>query len=313
MAQMKIHGATQIMDSTIENNNILDSTIALAKLADGTELVKRDGSVAFTGDLDLGNHILTNVADGVAATDGVSKWQLDTEISNVNTSISDLDNATLKKADNLSDLSDVAAARTNLDVYSQAEVDAKVTGSLTYMGLFDAANETAFPSDVSKWDFYKVSSNWTVDWVELAVGDMIIANKDVTWASAAADWDKVDNTESADLLRTWDVSTDADFTVDGTKLTDRATIKTYVENQIGTTLPTDVYGENLTVTDGSATVSDLANAPTANADVRVYLNGLRMREWTWNDYTISGQTITFEYTLHDSLFRHDVVVVDYKY
>jgi len=80
----------------------------------------------------------------------------------------------------------------------------------------------------------------------------------------------------------------------------------YVDSQI-TNLGTPVYGEAPTVTDGSADVT-LANTPKANTE-RVYLNGLRMNRGSGNDYTISGNTITFA----SALTTGDVVVVDYIY
>lgn len=75
--------------------------------------------------------------------------------------------------------------------------------------------------------------------------------------------------------------------------------------------PNKVIGEILTVTNGSAVVSDLANAPTLI--LGVYLNGIRQRAGSGNDYTISGSTITFEDTLKNVGNNIDTVDVDYEY
>lgn len=109
-------------------------------------------------------------------------------------------------------------------------IDGMASG-LIYKGLFDAANETTLPEDTKTGDFYKVSSvNANIAGLELAIGDMIIANKDKVGATTSADWNKIDNTESPDILRTGDISADANFNNDTTKLASRATIAAYVTN-----------------------------------------------------------------------------------
>lgn len=111
-------------------------------------------------------------------------------------------------------------------------VDGMASG-LIYRGAFDAATETTLPADVKAGDFYKVSSvNANIDGLELAIGDMIIANKDKVGATTSSDWDKIDNTESPDILRTGDISADANFNNDTTKLASRATIAAYVTDVI---------------------------------------------------------------------------------
>jgi len=92
---------------------------------------------------------------------------------------------------------------------------------------------------------------------------------------------------------------------DGTVDLAIATTK-YVNDQISTATQ-EVYGEAPAVTDGSADVT-LANTPIADTE-RVYLNGARQNRGSSNDYTLSGNTITFA----DTLTSGDVVVVDYKY
>ena len=174
-----------------------------------------------------------------------------------------LDTDVLKISNDLSDLNDSVAARLNLWLWSSAVTDlidandftwalstnvasAKSTKAyvdtaiawlsswLEYKWSFDASIETSLPADILTWDFYKISWAWIVNWLELAVWDMIIANKNKSWATADTDFDKIDNTESSDILRDWDVSTNTDLSVDWTLLTDRATIKTYVDAAVAT-------------------------------------------------------------------------------
>lgn len=73
----QIRGNKQIKNITIENEQLVNGTIELNKLKEGAELIKRDGSVPFTGNIDAGNNKLVNVAAGVNATDAVNKAQLD--------------------------------------------------------------------------------------------------------------------------------------------------------------------------------------------------------------------------------------------
>ena len=60
--------------------------------------------------------------------------RLTTELTDINAAIATLDAAALKKSDNLSDVTDVAAARANLSVDSSAEVDAKITAAQLALG-----------------------------------------------------------------------------------------------------------------------------------------------------------------------------------
>ena len=68
---------------------------------------------------------------------------------------------------------------------------------------------------------------------------------------------------------------------------------------------TTTYGEDLTVTNGVATVT-LANTPVQI--LGVYLNGGRMEQT--HDWTISGTTITFTANL-STTGETDKVYVDY--
>lgn len=68
---------TLITKPQIENLQIVDSdiasgaNIATSKLADGTNFIKRDGSIAYTGDQSLGGNKLTNLGAPTLANDAV--------------------------------------------------------------------------------------------------------------------------------------------------------------------------------------------------------------------------------------------------
>lgn len=234
----------------------------------------------------------------------------------------------------------LAAPSAPSDAVNKSALDAAISAlssGLEYKGVFDASSGS-FPTDITTGDFYKVSVAGTVDGMSLAVGDMIIANNDQAGATEAADWDKIDNTESvtsvagktgAVTLTTTDITdvtasaAEINLTEGMTEVSDDTTMaddsstafvtehaaKTYTDNAISG-LPTDVYGESLAVTNGSPTPAALANSPVAGT-VRVYLNGVR--QTPGDDYNITGSQITFTYNLKTTPGQTDVVLVDYIY
>jgi chromosome segregation ATPase len=88
MAQTKIRGNTQIKPGTITHVEIAaNADIKLSQLEQGMELILRDGSVAFTGSIDLGNNQIKNVAAPTEAKDAANKEYVDTAITSVRTDI----------------------------------------------------------------------------------------------------------------------------------------------------------------------------------------------------------------------------------
>lgn len=77
----QIRGNKQIKNITIGNAQITDGSIELNKLKDGSELLKRDGSVVATGDFDLNSNQLKNVGAPVDANDAVRKADLDAAVA----------------------------------------------------------------------------------------------------------------------------------------------------------------------------------------------------------------------------------------
>ena len=80
------------------------------------------------------------------------------------------------------------------------------SGGLKYKGTLDASNLAAQLDDAEQGDFYIVATAGVIlGTVELAIGDHIIVNKNVVGTPVAADIDKIDNSESLDLLRATDI------------------------------------------------------------------------------------------------------------
>lgn len=75
----------QIADGAINDAKVqAGAAIATSKLADGANFIKRDGSVAMTGALDMGSQLITNVSTPSAGTDAANKNYVDTAISSLN-------------------------------------------------------------------------------------------------------------------------------------------------------------------------------------------------------------------------------------
>jgi len=75
-----INAERQVRAGSVTNELLADSAVTLAKLAQGAELLKRDGSVAYTADQDAGGFKLTNLADGISPQDAATVSQLNSLI-----------------------------------------------------------------------------------------------------------------------------------------------------------------------------------------------------------------------------------------
>jgi len=205
------------------------------------------------GELDKRVHRVNDVVTDVTTIDGSTPFDDKYIGANAfaaesvkNVKVADIvDNLTTEVSDKAASAGTVKRLKDLLDGLS---------GGVVYKGGFDASTGS-FPSDVTKGWLYKVTVAGTIDGVEMEVNDTIYANKTVVGATAGADWDKIDNTESADLLRDGDVSFEADWTVDTDKLSDRATIKTYVDDAVSS-VSTKFTNETVTVSGDTFVVSN---------------------------------------------------------
>jgi hypothetical protein len=153
MALTKIRGNTQIKSSTITNVEIAaNAGIELSKLAEGAELIKRDGSVAFTGDVNLGSHKITNLAAPTQPNDAVRKAYVDSEVAAVQAEV-DAEELARAAADTVlqgnidAEAAARAAADTALSIDIDAEAAARAAADTTLQGNIDAEAATRLAND----------------------------------------------------------------------------------------------------------------------------------------------------------------------
>ena len=72
-------GPLNIVDADIASG----AAIATSKLADGTNFIKKDGSVAMTGNLQMGTQRITGLADPTAAQEAATKNYVDTRVDSL--------------------------------------------------------------------------------------------------------------------------------------------------------------------------------------------------------------------------------------
>lgn len=126
------------------------------------------------------------------------------------------------------------AAPSSSKLTTETVVKAYVDGVLSSISLGDLggdldASQGAFPANSIKGYYYPITVAGTIDGMQLSIGDLVIARKDDASTSLAADWIKIDNTEASDILRTGNISTNTDLTVDPTKVPDRSTVKSAID------------------------------------------------------------------------------------
>lgn len=319
----------QIKDKSITKQQLADDlNLALTQLADGAELVKRDGSVAFTGDINAGTHKIKNVADGVDAKDAVNVSQLQAAITALPNPMEykgqyNAATGTLPTVIDIGDVYVVVGTGTfnGQEIQEGAELIANATKST---GI------TAADFDVVNRQDQVVSVNGKKGVVALAAEDLV----GMTASTAELNFVKGVTSDiqvqlDAKLNKTA-IDTDSTFAAAADdKVASSKAVKVYVdaakaavEGELGTAV-TNLQNQIATSTgatgtfideevptgviDGTNKVFTLANVPKAGSQ-KVYLNGIRLRAGAGNDYTIADKVITFV----DAPVVNDTIVVDYR-
>lgn len=240
----------------LTNANIAaGAAIATSKLADSANFVLRGGTVPFTGDQSMGNNKLTNLATPSAGTDAASKNYVDTQLSTIQ---------------------NLFTAKGTVRVATTANIT--LSGAQTIDGVSIIAGDRVLvknQTDPAENGIYvAAASSWSRS-----------ADMDI-WAEVPGAWVTVqEGTTNADTA--WLSSANQGGTLGTTSITWTNPI-----SSAGLSASNFVFDETPSGTiNGSNTAFTLANTPTSGT-VRVFINGIRLRAGTGNDYTISGVNIT---------------------
>lgn len=258
--------STQIVERQIADGAITNAKVAAgagivsSKLADGANFIKKDGSVAFTGNQSFGNNKATNLGTPTAGSNDAAR-------------IVDVENAIA----GLASIYRYITAR----VASTANVNISNPGTASFDGVTINNGER-----ILLWQQSAQAEN----------GPYIFngSGSAMTRAPEANAWNEFPGlvvTVSEGGQAAANGTAEFRCTVDsGGTLGTTAIV--FVANQTGLTSANFVYSEVPSgAINGSNTSFSLANTPVAGS-VRLYLNGLRQRAGAGNDYTISGATIT---------------------
>lgn len=263
----------QIRDGAITNAKVAaGAAIDSSKLADGANFVKKDGTVAMTGNLDIGNQKVVNLGTPTSNGDATNKSYVDGLISALPS----------------------AYKYRNVHVATTGDVTLSNPGTSTFDGHALTSGDR-----VLVWQQSTASQNG----IYVFNG----SSSAMTRATDSDAWDELTGT----LVYVDQGTTYGDkrfYCTSNTGGTLGSTAVTYVQDTAGTLSATNFVTEETPSgsINGSNTTFTLANTPTTGT-VKLYLNGVRLKSGAGNDYTISTTTIT----MTTAPVSGDVLLVDY--
>jgi hypothetical protein len=265
MAQTQIV-QRQIADGAINDAKVAaGAAIATSKLADGANFIKRDGTVAMTGSLNMGSQLITNVQTPSAGTDGANKNYVDTAISNVTSLFTS--KGTVRVATTVAGtLATSFANGQTVDGITLVTADRiliKNQAAPAENGIY-TVNASGAPTRALDFDIWAEVPG---AWVTVQQGT---ANADTVWLSTA---------DQGGTLNTTSITFINPIASGGLSNSN------FVDKEI----PSGSIN-------GSNTAFTLANTPVAGSE-HVYVNGMLTESGAGNDYTISGASITMLYAL----------------
>lgn len=251
----------QIADGAINDAKVqAGAAIATSKLADGANFIKKDGSVAMTGALDMGSQLITNVSTPSAGTDAANKNYVDTAISSLNSLFDSKGSVRVA----------TTAAGTLATSFENGDtVDGVVLATGDRILIKDQASQAENGIYTVNASGAPTRSTDMNDWAE------------VPGAFVAVE----EGTSNADTV--WLCTSNQGGTLNTTAITWQQ-------------IPTSAGLSNTNFVDkeipsgsinGSNTAFTLANSPVAGSE-HLYLNGVLQESGAGNDYTISGANIT---------------------
>ena len=263
----------QIRDGAITNVKVAaGAAIDTSKLADGANFIKKDGTVAMTGNLDFGNQKGVNVATPTSNGDAANKSYVDTLING------------LPSAYRYRNVHAATTGNINLSNPGTAVFDGHtlVTGDRLLVWQQSTQSQNGiYVFDTSSTALTRASDSDA--WDEL-VGTLVYVDQGTSYGEARF------------------------FCTANTGGTLGSTAVTYVQDGSGTLSTSNFVTEETPSgsINGSNTAFTLANTPTAGT-LKLYLNGLRLKSGAGNDYTLSTATIT----MTTAPVSGDVLLADY--
>lgn len=263
----------QIRDGAITNAKVAaGASIDTSKLADGANFIKKDGTVAMTGNLDLGNQKVVSLGTPTANGDATNKSYVDGLISALPS----------------------AYKYRNVHAATTANITLSNPGTDTFDGHALTSGQRLLV-----WQQSTASQN--------GIYDFNGSSSALTRSSDSDAWDELTGT----LVYVDQGTTYGDkrfYCTSNTGGTLGSTAVTYVQDTAGTLSPTNFVTEETPSgsINGSNTSFTIANTPTAGT-VKLYLNGVRQKSGAGNDYTITTNTITMTI----APVSGDVLIADY--
>lgn len=248
----------QIRDGAITNAKVAaGAAIESSKLADGANFIKKDGSVAMTGNLDLGNQKVVSLGTPTANGDATNKSYVDGLIS------------ALPSA------------------YKYRNVHAATTGNIN---LSNPGTDTFDSHQLTSGQRLLVWQQSTQSQNGIYVFNG--SSSALTRATDSDAWDELTGT----LVYVDQGSTYGDkrfYCTSNTGGTLGSTAVTYVQDTAGTLSATNfVFEETPSGSINGSNVAFTISATPTTGTLRLYLNGVRLKSGAGNDYTLSTNTIT---------------------
>jgi len=251
----------QIADGAINDAKVqAGAAIATSKLADGSNFINRDGSIAMTGALNMGSQLITNVLTPSSGTDAANKNYVDTAISSLNS---------LFDSKGSVRVATTAAGTLATSFENGDSVDGIVLATGDRILIKDQSSQAENGIYTVNASGAPTRSTDMNDWTE------------VPGAFVAVE----DGTLNADTV--WLCTSNQGGTLGTTAITWQQ-------------IPTSAGLSNTNFVDkevpsgsinGSNTAFTLANTPVVGSE-HLYLNGVLQESGAGNDYTISGANIT---------------------
>lgn len=267
--------ARQIADAQISDNHIASgAAIASSKLADGGNWIKKDGSVAFTGDQPHGGNKITGLGTGTVSTDAVNLGQVTAAIAALNSLFDSKPSARAATTGNVTISNPATAVFDGITLTSGQILFVRAQSAAAENGLYTFNGSGSALTRIPEMDA----------WAEIP-GAFFGVEEGSTWADSL-----------------WLCTANSGGTLGSTSITFQQV------NAAGLTDSNFVTNETPSGTvNGSNTAFTLANTPVSGSEM-VFVNGVKQKSGSGNGYTISGAVIT----LDDAPLTGENVEVSYR-